>query len=95
MRKLVSALLVGGALLASPAFAGEYSVKTTTIGDLMANPDTLAIFQEHLPDVVNHPQIDMGKFMTLAEAQSYEPGLITDAKLEAMQADLDALSAGE
>ncbi|MAK60353.1 MAG: hypothetical protein CMK09_05200 [Ponticaulis sp.] len=90
MKTTLGALLFGAALIASPAFAGDakYSTKTTTIGELLDNEATLAVFEEHLPDVVNHPQVEMGRMMTLVEAQSYEPGIITNEALAAMDEDL-------
>ncbi|MAP94849.1 MAG: hypothetical protein CMK07_07860 [Ponticaulis sp.] len=99
MKTLIASTMLGMAMLASPAaladhheeHAAKYSVKTSTIGDLLDNPETLAIFEKHLPEIVSHPQIDMGRMMTLGEAQSYEPGMISDEKLEAMDADLAAL----
>lgn len=100
MKRLISGLVMGVALLAAPAYAHNhtgdedaahahhYSTTSTTIGELMDNPETLVVFETHLPDVVSHPQIDMGRGMTLKEAQSFEPGLITDEKLAAMDEDL-------
>lgn len=97
MNRTLAAFVIGGALaLASgSACAEDFSVKTTSIGDLLDNAEAHAIFEAHFPDVVNHPQIDMGRYMTLPEAQSYEPGLITDEKLAAMEADLQRLNSGE
>lgn len=97
MKKVIAAFVMGSAMLLSAGVASAegFSVKTSSIGDLLDNPETHAIFETHLPDVVNHPQIDMGRYMTLAEAQSYEPGIITNEKLEAMEADLQKLNSGE
>lgn len=93
MKKALSALLFSAALIATPSYAGDakYSTKTSTIGDLLDNEATLAIFEKHLPDVVNHPDIEMGLGFTLVDAQAFEPTLITDEALAAMDEDLAAI----
>lgn len=97
MKRLLTSLAMGAALalVSATASAETFSVKTSTIGDLLDNAEASAIFEEHLPDVYNHPQLDMGLGMTLVQAQSFEPALITDEKLAAMEADLQKLSSGE
>ncbi len=72
---------------AAPAKA---SVDTTTIGDLMANPATMAVLQKDLPEVLSDPRIEQAKGMTLKEIEPYSEGKLDDAKLAAIQKDLDA-----
>ncbi len=75
----------------SAAPAEAYSVETSLIGDLLDNPDTKAIVAKYLPDVVNSPQIDMARSMTLRQIQSYAPDTITDDLLAKIEADLKKL----
>jgi hypothetical protein len=35
--------------------SGRYSVQTSKLGELAANPTTRAIFLKYFPEVVNHP----------------------------------------
>ena len=72
------------------AAAAKASVETTTIGDLMADPTTMAVLQKDLPEVLSDPRIEQAKGMTLKEIQPYSEGKLDDAKLAAVQKDLDA-----
>jgi len=74
---------------AAPA---KVSVDTTTIGDLMANPATMAVLQKDLPEVLSDPRIEQAKGMTLKEIEPYSEGKLDDTKLAAIQKDLDAAS---
>ena len=90
------ALAAGAGALAqtSPAPAAaapaKASVDTTTIGDLMANPATMAVLQKDLPELISDPRLPQAKGMTLKEVEPYSEGKIDDAKLAAVQKDLDA-----
>ena len=77
---------------ATPATAApaKASVETTTIGDLMANPATMAVLQKDLPELISDPRLPQAKGMTLKEVEPYSEGKIDDAKLAAVQKDLDA-----
>ncbi len=91
----LSLALAGGATAqTSPAPAAaapaKASVETTTIGDLMANPATMAVLQKDLPELVSDPRLPQAKGMTLKEVEPYSEGKIDDAKLAAVQKDLDA-----
>ena len=90
-----SIALAGGAMAqTSPAptaaAPAKASVDTTTIGDLMANPATMAVLQKDLPELVSDPRLPQAKGMTLKEVEPYSEGKIDDAKLAAVQKDLDA-----
>ncbi len=84
------ALSAGAGALAQPAAPAKPSVETTTIGDLMAKPATLAVLQKDLPVVLSDPRIEQAKGMSLREIQPYSEGKLDDAKLAAVQKDLDA-----
>jgi hypothetical protein len=77
---------------ASPAAApaAKPSVDATTVGDLMANPATMAVLKKDLPDLLADPRLEQAKGMTLKEVEPYSEGKIDDAKLAAVQKDLDA-----
>jgi len=76
----------------APATAAppKVSVDTTTIGDLMANPATMAVLKKDLPEVLSDPRIEQAKGMTLKEIEPYSEGKLDDTKLAAIQKDLDA-----
>jgi len=80
---------------ATPATAApaKASVETTTIGDLMANPATMAVLQKDLPEVLADPRLEQAKGMTLKEIEPYSEGKLDDTKLAVIQKDLDAAKA--
>ena len=91
--------LVAGAALAQPAAApaapapaaakGKLSVETTTIADLVKNPAAKAVLEKALPELSQY--YDQIGPMTLKDVAPMSQGLIDDAKLKAIQADLDKL----
>ena len=74
-----------------PGVAPKYSVQTSKMGDLAANPATKAIFLKYFPEVVNHPQFSEGLDLTLPEIVQYLPDVVTPEKLAAMDAELKAI----
>jgi hypothetical protein len=73
---------------AAPA-AGKISVETTPIGDLIKNPEAKAALEKALPEI---PQFyDQIATMTLAQVAPMSQGAIDDAKLKAIQTQLDAI----
>ncbi|ARS26127.1 hypothetical protein [Sphingomonas sp. KC8] len=80
------------AVSAAPA---PLSTATTSIGDLLENPQAKAILLKHLPEVVGSDQIEMARGMTLHDIQQYAPDDVTDVKLAAIDAELAKLKAGK
>lgn len=98
MRKMIKSAELAVALTAAvPAFAAEpaYSTATTDIGTLMDNPETKAILEKHIPEVVANAQFEMARPMTLKAIQAYAAEALTDAKLAAIDADLAKIAATE
>jgi hypothetical protein len=86
--------LAGGATLgfSAPAqAAARYSVDSSLIGDLLANDTTKAIVLKYLPDLMSSPYFDQVKGMTLKALSGFPQSQLTEAKLKALQADLDAV----
>ena len=96
--------LIGFALLAAmPAWAQvtadqppaqaspKYSIQTSTLGQLLDNPATKAIFEKDFPEVAHHPQISEGLGLTLPEVVQYLPDVVTPEKLAAMDAELKTI----
>ncbi|MEP6968149.1 MAG: hypothetical protein ABI906_08715 [Pseudomonadota bacterium] len=84
----------GAAAQASPPPAASApaapSVETTTIGDLLANPTSQAVIAKDMPDLITYPGLDQIKGMTLRDISKYPQAKLDDAKLAAVQKDLDA-----
>ena len=76
---------------AQTAPAAKYSVQTSKLGELAANPATKAIFFKYVPEVVNHPQFNEGSELTLPDVVQYLPDVVTPEKLAAMDTELKVL----
>lgn len=105
MKLFISAMLVGVAVCAAPVHAEEkaaapaaevtttaISTTTTPIGDILDNPAAKAVVEKHLPGFSSHPQIDMARSFTLKAIQSFQPDMIKDDLLAAIDADFAALA---
>jgi hypothetical protein len=75
------------------ATAGHYSVEDTDIGALLDDPAAKAVLDRHIPAISQSDQISMARSLTLKGIQQYAPDQVTDAKLAAIQTDLNALPA--
>lgn len=96
MKSLALALALLATAAAPAAFAAEapaaakaaYSTATTPLGDLIANPDTKAVLEKHIPGISANPEIEPVKGLSLKAIQSYAPDRLPDALLAAIDADL-------
>jgi hypothetical protein len=100
--RMIAGLAALAALAAAPAFAqqpaapsapaaaaGKYSVDKTPIGTIWADPKGKEILLKQLPPLEQY--MDQIKDMTLSQVAPMSQGAIDDAKLKAIQADLDAI----
>jgi hypothetical protein len=96
--KLIAGLAALATLVAVPAFAqapaaapaaaaGKFSVETTPIGTIIANPAAKAVLEKEVPALSAY--YDQIKEMTLAQLAPMSQGAIDDTKLKAIQAGLD------
>jgi len=76
---------------ATPAPPIRYSVETTPIETLAADPAARALVIKHFPTLLDHPSYSMFKSMPLKAIAPYSQGAITNEALAALQADLDGL----
>lgn len=96
---LATALMAGGAAVAGDnapapptpiaAAPGALSVEKTPIGDLLANAGAKAVLEKDMPKLVAYPALDQIKGMTLRDISAYPEAELDDAKLAAIQKDLD------
>jgi beta-glucosidase len=68
--------------------AHHYSIATTPIADLMANPTAREILKRHLPVVVQSGNIDRMGGITLRRLQKLAPQMVSEAALSAIDAEL-------
>jgi hypothetical protein len=76
-----------------PGMAAKPSVKSTTIGDLLANPAAKAVLDKDLPGLTTDPRLQQAMGMTLTDIEPYSDGKIDDNVLAKVQTDFDAISA--
>ena len=105
MSKLVTALAsialaaVAGTALAqtqTPPPAAPAAARPTIaspIKDLIANAQTRAVLEKHLPGVSQHPALPQFQDITLAQVAPVSGGVVTPAIIAAIDADLKALPA--
>jgi len=101
--RIIAGLVAVAAIAAAPAFAvaqdakpaapaaaaGKYSVDKTPIGTIWADPKGKEILLKQLPPLEQY--MDQIKDMTLSQVAPMSQGAIDDAKLKAIQADLDGI----
>jgi hypothetical protein len=73
-----------------PAAKGALSVETTTIADLIADPGAHAVLAKDLPKLLAYDGLEQIKGLTLRGISVYPQAELDDAKLAAIQKDLDA-----
>ena len=73
-----------------------YSVDTTKIGTLLDDPEAAAILERLIPTVYDNDIFrTMGRPNTLRVAQQYESAVLTEEKMQEIQAEFDKLPAEE
>ncbi|MBX3011910.1 MAG: hypothetical protein KF832_10415 [Caldilineaceae bacterium] len=60
----------------------------STVGKVMSNAQAKAIVEKHLPGATTHPMLGEAWGMTLGEVATYPEAGISNAKLQALLADL-------
>ena len=88
MRKLILAAALMAASVPGLAYAdaAKYNTSTTTIGELMANPEAKAVLEKHMPQIVQYAGQLGGQ--TLKQLQGMAQGMLSDEKLAEIDADL-------
>lgn len=77
----------------APAPATARPTIASPIKDLIANSQTRAVLEKHLPGVSQHPALPQFQDMTLAQVAPVSGGVVTPAIIAAIDADLKALPA--
>jgi hypothetical protein len=74
--------------------AAHYSVATTLVEKLLADPAAVAILKELIPTVYANDQFQSaGRALTLKDIQQYEPEALSDEKLAQIQAAFEKIPA--
>lgn len=77
----------------SSSQATPYYTIDSTVGDLLDNPATKAIFAKYLPQVVASDQINQARALPLSALKQYRPEIFTDEVLAKINSDLASVPA--
>lgn len=70
---------------------GKYDIQTTKIGDLLKDPEAVAIFDKYAPGLTSHPMIGMAKGMKAEKAVKMAAGKIPQERLDKIVEEITAL----
>jgi len=83
----------GASNSSAPAAAAPTGYSTQTpLGTLLDDPAAKDVLTKYIPQIVNNPQIDQARSMTLKDIQQYAADQLTDQVLAQIDADLGKLS---
>lgn len=88
---LLATAAVPGIALAEEAPAAAkaaWSTATTPLADLLANAETKAVLEKHIPGISTNPEVEPVKGLSLKAIQPYAPDRLPDSLLAAIDADL-------
>lgn len=69
----------------------RYDIDSTTLGQLLDDPQVTAIFDKHVPGLTSNPMIGMAKGMSAQQAMNMAGGMIGADKVAAIKAEVEAL----
>ncbi|MBQ8027791.1 MAG: hypothetical protein IJ262_00115 [Clostridia bacterium] len=61
---------------------GKYSFTTTTIGDLLDNPEAFALFAELVPEAIDHPLLEIGRPFTIEQALPFVENIAAEMGID-------------
>ncbi len=70
---------------------GKYDLSTTTLGELLSDPDVAAIMEKHAPGITSNPMIGMAAGMPAAQAVAMAGGMIGSDAVTAITEEVSAL----
>ena len=71
--------------------AGKYDLETTTLGQLLDDPEARGIIVELVPELPGHPMIGLAKGMPAAAVLKMAGGQLPADTLEQLKARISAL----
>lgn len=69
----------------------KYDPNTTTLGELLADPDVVAILEKHAPGITSNPMIGMAAGMPAAQAVAMAGGMIGSDAVSAITDEVTSL----
>lgn len=69
----------------------KYDLNATTLGELLDDPEVVAIMEKHAPGITSNPMIGMAKGMPAAQAVSMAGGMIGADAVASITSEVEAL----
>lgn len=69
----------------------KYDLNTTTLGEMLEDPEVVAIMEKHAPGITSNPMLGMAKGMPAAQAVGMAGGMIGPEAVDSIKADIEAL----
>lgn len=70
----------------------KYTFEETTVGEMLDTPAIHGLIEKHIPAVLEHPLLEVGRTFIFNDALPYISDMVTEEALEAYRADLEALA---
>lgn len=69
----------------------KYSLDTITVGEVLDTPELRALVEERVPEVLEHPLLEVGRSFIFNDAIPYIEDLVTEEQLAEFKAAVEAL----
>ena len=69
----------------------KYNLENTTVGEMLDTPELKALIEKYIPDVLDHPLLEVGRGFTFEDALPYFEDMIEEADLEKFKAALEEI----
>ncbi|NLC73390.1 MAG: hypothetical protein GX684_06435 [Ruminococcaceae bacterium] len=69
----------------------KYSFETTAVGEMLDTPEVLALIKEYIPDVLEHPLLEVGRTFIFIDALPYIEDMVEEEQLELFREALEKL----
>jgi hypothetical protein len=69
----------------------RYDVNTTTLGQLLDDPEVVAIFDTYAPGLATNPMVGMAKGMTASQAMGMAGALVPGDAMDKIKSEIEAL----
>ena len=66
----------------------KYNLENTTIGEMLDTPELKALIEKYIPDVLDHPLLEVGRSFAFEDALPYFEDMIDEEDLEKFKAAL-------
>lgn len=70
----------------------RYDLTSTSLGDLLEDPDVVAIMEKHAPGITSNPMLGMAKGMPAAQAVGMAGGMIGQDAVAAITEEIEGLA---